>query len=77
MAFVRVRDPETRHEFDHPEDGRLLRLGLVEHIKPKQYPPAARQRAPKHHHSLASQPVSRLPESPGEGVATEEEPENG
>lgn len=75
--FIRVRDPETRHEFDLPEGHRLIRLGLVDPVKGKAYPPSPRPRRAKHHLSLADRPVPRLPKSSGEGVATEKESHHG
>lgn len=72
--FVRVRDPETGHEFDLPEDHLLIRRGSVVRVKPKQYPPASRPRRPKHHVDLAGQSAARSkPESTGPGEATDKE----
>lgn len=75
--FVRVRDKGTGHEFDVYEDHPWLTSGRVERIKPRTYPPSARERRPKHHLDLAARPVPRLPKSSGEGVATEKENTNG
>ena len=70
--FVRVRDPQTRHEFDVPESSHLLRKGLVERVKPKQYPPALYQRRPKHHLNLAGRPVTQeTPPASADGEATQ------
>lgn len=63
--FVRVRDPETGHEFDVLEGGRLLRLGLVAPVKGVE--PAAHQRAPKHATERAGRPARRQPKSSGAG----------
>ena len=45
--YVRVKDTDTKHEFDvletHPQIGNNLQL-----IKPDRYPPARSPRAPKH-----------------------------
>jgi hypothetical protein len=74
--FVRVRDRDTKHEYDLPENDR--RIGVsVDLVKAKRYPPSPVQRRPKHHLRLAGQPVSRLPVPPGEGVATEKEIHHG
>lgn len=69
--FVRVRDRDTKHEYDLPENDR--RIGVsVDLVKAKRYPPSTVQRRPKHHLRLAGRPVPRQPESSGEG-ATEKE----
>jgi hypothetical protein len=57
--YVRVRDPETRHEFDVPEDSPLLRRELVIPVKSKRYPPSRIQRPAKHHIRLAGRTASR------------------
>ena len=51
--FIRVKDSDTGHEFDVREDSILLRRGLVQHVKPKLYPPSAAARPPKHHITLS------------------------
>lgn len=72
--YVRVKDPETKHEFDISEGHRLLRLGLVTRIKSDRYPPWHTQRRPKHHLNLAGQSATRTkPKPSGEGQATTEE----
>lgn len=74
--FVRVRDPQTRHEFDVPESSHLLRKGLVERVKPKQYPPALYQRRAKHYIDLAGRPATQeTPPAPAEGEATQTDQE--
>src|SRR5690606_40461428 len=50
---VRVKAPNTGHEFDVPEDSILLNRGLVRRVKEKAYPPARYPRRPKHHLKLA------------------------
>lgn len=74
--FVRVRDPQTRHEFDLPEGHRLLRLGLVVRVKPRRYPPSSRARRPKHHVNLSGRTVPRQPKSSGAGVTEKKESAN-
>src|SRR5690606_41316900 len=50
---VRVKAPNTGHEFDVPEDSILLNRGLVGRVQEKAYPPARYPRRPKHHLKLA------------------------
>lgn len=76
-VFVRVRDKDTRHEFDIPESSPLLTRGLVERVKPRLYPPHHRPRAPKHHLNFPSHPAGDQPKSSGEGVATQKENTDG
>ena len=75
--YVRVKDPTTRHEFDLPEQHPHIRKGLVEVVKPKQYPPSPLMRRPKHHTRLAAQTVAQKPEPAGEGtdIAPKENPD--
>lgn len=47
--FIRVRDTQTRHEFDVPETDWRIDAGHFEPIKARRYPPASRPRAPKHY----------------------------
>ena len=68
MLYVRVRDPQTRHEFDMPETHPHIAKGLVEHVKPKLYPPSPLMRRPKHHLDLAVNAAT--PEPAGEGTST-------
>ncbi len=51
--FVRVKDKETRHEFDVPEDSILLAEGSVELVKRRQYPPSDIPRPAKFHIDLS------------------------
>ena len=64
MQFIRVRDPETRHEFDVPETDKRLTSGLYIPVKSVKYPPAPRPRPAKHH--VASKGVTRKPSSAAE-----------
>ena len=59
--FIRVKDPDTGHEFDVREDSILLRRELVRHIKPKLYPPSEIARPPKHHLTLSGRSGSHPP----------------
>lgn len=47
--FVRVRDKNTKHEFDVPEDDWRIAAGLFDPIKSDRFPPVDRPREPKHH----------------------------
>lgn len=72
--FVRVKDPDTGHEFDVTEGSRLLRLGLVNRVKPVLYPPSPVARRPKYNLSLAGQSATRsVPAPDGAGEATDKE----
>ena len=64
--FIRVRDKETRHEFDLPEGHAWLEKGVVEQVKPKQYPPAHVARRPKYHLNLAAGAAVNHAEPSGE-----------
>lgn len=77
MAFIRVKDPDTRHEFDVDEDSVLLRRGLVEHVKPKLYPPARYPRRPKYHLNLAAPARQDVAASASDEPIPTEENENG
>lgn len=72
--YVRVRDPQTKHEFDVREDSPLLRRGVVERIKPRLYPPAKRPRPTKYHLNLAAIRPQEPAGSAGESTTTEESP---
>lgn len=72
--FVRVRDPETKHEFDIDERSRLLTEGLVERVKPVRFPPAFLARRAKHHLSLTA-PASAVTEAEPSGEASPTEKE--
>lgn len=64
MPFIRVRDPETKHEFDVLDtDTRITAEQLVP-VKSKQYPPAKRPRPAKHF--VASKNVNSKPSETAE-----------
>lgn len=71
--YIRVKDPDTGHEFDVPEGSALLAKGLVSPVKEKRYPAAEQPRRPKHHLNLAGQTTSSTPEPPGKGKSTTKE----
>lgn len=73
MAFVRVRDKQTRHEFDVPEDHFYIRDGLVEVLKrkgPSRYPRPAR-----HFRRLPSSEPQSEPSPSGGGSSISKETE--
>ena len=53
-TYIRVRDVETRHEFDVPEGHPFIERGLFVPVKGKQYPPSHVARPMKAHLSPAS-----------------------
>lgn len=59
MPFIRVRDVETRHEFDVPDSDWRIGAGLFEPVKPKLFPPAPRPRPATHF--VASKGVAAKP----------------
>src|SRR5690606_42031485 len=69
---VRVKAPNTGHEFDVPEDSILLNRGLVRRVKEKVYPPARYPRRPKHHLKLAPARARNVAASAGDETTTEE-----
>lgn len=56
--FVRVKDRDTKHEFDVPETDKRIGDVFIP-IKSDRYPPVLRPRPPKHHVKLAGRPASR------------------
>jgi len=77
--WVRVRDPQTKHEFDRLETDPAVVSGRFERVKQKAYPPAAVPRPPKHYKKLAGLSASResAPSEPETTEATEKEKPNG
>lgn len=67
--WIRVKDPQTGHEFDVQEDSILLRQGLVTPVKGTRYPPRKTPRAPKHHLNLAPPRARRPAPAPVQDVA--------
>ena len=49
MAYVRVKDQETKHEFDVLETDWRIGAGLLEPVKSDRYPVAAVPRPTKHY----------------------------
>ena len=64
MAFVRVKDKETKHEFDVHENDPRIAAGVLELVKSKEYPPVAKARRAKYH--VASKGVTPSPSSAAE-----------
>jgi hypothetical protein len=48
-VFIRVKDKETKHEFDVSESDWRIAEGIFDPIKSDRFPPVDRPRAPKHH----------------------------
>ncbi|MDF2915991.1 MAG: hypothetical protein K0S70_208 [Microbacterium sp.] len=70
LMWVRVRDRDTRHEYDLREDDPRIGVG-VDRVSKKAYPPAHLPRRPKHYLSLAALPGA-VTEAPQTGTNTEE-----
>lgn len=70
--YVRVKAPQTGHEFDVPEDSILLRRGLVRRVKESFYPPVRYPRRTKHHLKLAPARARNVAASAGDDTTTEE-----
>lgn len=73
-TYIRVRDPETKHEWDEPEGSALIRRGRVTPIKADRYPPVTIPRPPKHY--LAPKRPGK-PTPAGEGTTTKKENTDG
>lgn len=72
--FVRVKDRDTRHEFDVPEGDK--RIGVAfDLVKGDRYPPVRRPRPPKHHVKLAGRTASRESASSTEAPVEANPPE--
>jgi hypothetical protein len=61
--WIRVKDPETGHEFDRREDDPAVVSGRLERVKDKQYPASPLPRPAKHHVKLAGRTASRPSQS--------------
>jgi hypothetical protein len=48
-VFIRVKDKETKHEFDVVESDWRIAEGIFDPIKSDRFPPVDRPRAPKHY----------------------------
>ena len=48
MAYIRVKDKDTGHEFDVLEDDWRIEAGIFTHVKPVLYPPAQYPRPAKY-----------------------------
>lgn len=75
--WIRVKDPDTKHEFDIRDDHALLTSGRVTPVKSTRYPPAENPRPPKHHLSLAARRAAEKPAPAGEGTTTKKETQDG
>jgi hypothetical protein len=73
--FVRVKDPQTGHEFDRREDDKAVLSGRFVPVKGDRYPPSPYPRPAKHRPTkLAGRPASRetAPDLAPEANPTEE-----
>lgn len=70
-VYVRVKDPETKHEWDEPEGSPLILDGKVQVVKSDRYPPSTVVRPTKHF--LARKTRGGTPTPAGEGTTTEKE----
>lgn len=64
MAFVRVKDKDTKHEFDVSEHDPRINEGSLELIKSKEYPPVEKVRRTKYF--VASKGVTSKPSEAAE-----------
>lgn len=73
--WVRVKDRDTRHEYDVPEgDPRIGKT--VDMVKAKRYPPSPLVRPAKHHVKLAGQSASRQQSAPDGSAEKANDKEN-
>jgi hypothetical protein len=70
VMFVRVQDPDTRHEFDLPETHPFIASGLVRRVKVDRYPPSPVIRPPKYYMDLAAIPSAAPKRQPAKRVRT-------
>lgn len=75
MFYVRVRDNDTKHQFDVPEGDKRIGVSLTL-LNRKEYPPSVAIRRPKHHTKLAGRSASREVESAPAGSAEAPKKEN-
>lgn len=61
--FVRVRDPETKHQFDVPKGDPRIADGRLVPMSENRWPPSNVIRPPKHHIKLAGRTASRETDS--------------
>lgn len=66
--FVRVKDTDTKHEFDVPEGDRRIASGAFELIKSDRYPPVDRPRRAKFHVQVQAKRSAGSAESPKENT---------
>lgn len=57
ISYVRVKDVDTGHELDLPDNHPLLKTGKVAALDPGRYPPSLVARPTKHH--IAAQEIVR------------------
>lgn len=69
VVYVRVKDPESKQEWDEPEGSPLIASGAVQVIKSDRYPPSTAIRPTKRF--LAPKARGSKPKPAGEGTPTE------
>ena len=74
MTFVRVKDPQTGHEFDLPETDPRIASGAVKRVTKAHYPTSTVIRRPKHYVGAKTVPASTPTAADG---AAEKEATNG
>lgn len=67
--YIRVKDKDTKHEFDVPKGSPLLSKGLVEPVKSDLYPESPVPRPPKHYLKPAGQSSAAAPKTAGQSAA--------
>lgn len=72
-VYIRVKDPETKHEWDEPETSPLITKGQVQVVKSERYPPTTTMRPTKYYLPAKG----RKPAPAGEGTTTKKENEDG
>lgn len=76
IRYVRVKDPDTGHEFDIPANHPHIRRGLVAPVKTWAYPASDVMRPPKHHLDLAAVPSAAQKKQPATRSRTAAPKEN-
>lgn len=63
-VYLRVKDPESKHEWDEPQGSPLIEKGTVQVVKSERYPPTTTMRPPKFYLPRSG----RKPAPAGEGI---------
>lgn len=72
VVYVRVKDPQSKQEWDEPQGSPLITSGAVQVVKGDRYPPS-RVIRPTKRHVEATRSRRAKPEPAGEGTDTEKE----